>query len=498
MALHLAKFLTMYSKSFLLLLGFSVCLIFASCGGDAPAPAKPTVNTNTNGTPQNNIVANTRPAVYLDGLYATSTANNQSVVNLFDANTENTWSTQTGAGPDEGIMLLFSDRDNVKANQIEIVAANGIANVQVYVNGHIDSKGRSGDKITLNSLKENEGLRSVYLRFTTDGQEASTERKEENKTIKIASFPSTASISLKQINLYNAQGEALNIVAPKAVKGAFFSNSTLAPESAYSGANLFDSRKEFVWVEGNKTSLGEGESMAFAFESPVNITALQIWNGYQRSDNHYASNARLKDFDFGVTGGLLKTYTLADRKAGQKIDLAAPAQGRAFTLKINSGYAGTKFKDLAISDILFFDGAQPFVLTSDLPEKYATELRKKATATPLESMLNRRIKNTIESPGVKIEQSIILRSDGTFVMYVAENYDGAATAETIADGNWEIVDGNQKSAKVKVFGKWYDVSQVQDYYKGSGTQEITKIFNDVLTVEDGGIKGGKKIGTFYK
>jgi hypothetical protein len=499
MPLHLAKFITMNSKTLLFFAGFSLSLIGLSCGGDAPTSNKPSVTVPNNGASNNNsIVADKRPAIYLDGIYATSSAANQRITNLLDSDLTNTWSTQAGAGPDEGLMLLFSDRDNVKANQIEITSASGVANVQVYVNGHVDAQGKSGEKIVLTSLKENEALHSVYLRFMSDGQETTNERKEENKTIKTSAFPAAASIALKQINLYNAQGDALNIVAPKAIKGTFVSSSTLAPESAYSGANLFDARKEFVWVEGNKTTLGEGETMTFSFETPVNISALQIWNGYQRSDSHYASNARLKNFDFGATGGLGKTYTLADRKAGQKIDLAAAEQGNSFTLKIKDGYKGTKFNDLAISDILFFDGAQPFVLTSDLPEKYATELRKKATATPLESMLNRRIKNTIESPGVKIEQSIIFRSDGTFVLYVSENYDGAANAETIADGNWEIVDANQKTAKVKVFGKWYDVSQVQDYYKGSGTKEITKIFNDVLTIEGDAIKGGRKIGTFYK
>jgi hypothetical protein len=478
--------------------GFLISFGLMSCGGDAPATNQPT-STAPTGTPTNAPTStDNRPAVYLDGVYATSTAVNSSVSNLFDADPTNTWSTQSGAGPDEGIMLLFSDRDHLKASQIELITNAGAANVLVYVNGHADSKGKAGEKIVLTSLKADEALRSIYLRFASDGQEAISERKDANKTIKLASFPATATISLKQINVYNAQGEALRIVAPKIEKGAFFCNSTLSPESAYSGANLFDARKEFVWCEGNKATLGEGESMAFAFEAPVNITAIQIWNGYQRSESHYASNARLKDFEFGVKDGLAKTYTLADRKAGQKIDLAAAAKGRAFTLKIKDAYAGTKFKDLAISDILFFDGAQPFVLTTELPEKYATELRKKATVTPLASMLNRRIQNTVTSPGVKTEQSIILRSDGTFVMYSAENYDGAATAETIADGNWEMLEGNDKTAKVKVFGKWYDVSQVTDYYKGTGTKEITKIFNDVLTISADQISGGKKIGIFYK
>ena len=49
-------------------------------------------------------------------------------------------------------------------------------------------------------------------------------------------------------------------------------------------------------------------------------------------------------------------YTLRDIRAGQKIELQSPAKGSAFELKIKSVYKGKRYKDLAISDIVFYDG----------------------------------------------------------------------------------------------------------------------------------------------
>jgi hypothetical protein len=100
-------------------------------------------------------------------------------------------------------------------------------------------------------------------------------------------------------------------------------------------------------------------------------------------------------------------------------------------------------------------------------------------------------------PGVKAKQSLILRSDGTFVLYNQEDYDGDANTNTVADGNWEMLESNSQISKVKVFGKWNDVTKIVEYYKGTGKQDVTKIFNDVLTIDAAQVRGEKMIGTFY-
>ena len=98
----------------------------------------------------------------------------------------------------------------------------------------------------------------------------------------------------------------------------------LKPESfAYDPSLLFDSRKEFVWVEGAKGN-GEGVKLQFNFDEVVNIAGLQIQNGYQRSNSHFKSNARLKTFGFGKAGEPLEPYSLKDEPGIQMIKLNIP------------------------------------------------------------------------------------------------------------------------------------------------------------------------------
>lgn len=482
----------------------ALMLAMAACASDAAQknPADKTDQAAGEAPPP--VASDVRPAVYLDGLYATSSEPGQDVAALFDNNDATGWRTQTGAGPDEGIMLYFSDRQQVNVAAVQVDAADGSfagddSHIQIYVNGQLDNSGKANSKITLEPLKSGEALRSLFVRFAATGKEQTGKPHTdgEEKTV-VKTFPADAFVALKQISLLNATGQPLRVVPPRRVPGKVLATSTLKPESAYSAANLFDGRKEFVWAEGVASS-GEGETLAFEFSQPVNITAIQIWNGYQRSASHYSSNARVRNFDFGERGGAAKTYTLADRSAkggSQRIELSPAVRGQNFELKIRDIFKGSKYKDLAISEIVFFDGAQPFTVGSDLPARYEQELRTAAAGSPLAAVLNRRIFNDTEFASMTEQQSLILRSDGTFVMYNQADDEGISS-ETLADGNWELQEASADKAKIKVFGKWYDFTTMQEYYKGNSEKEATKIFSDVLTVDAEKIKGGKMLGTFW-
>jgi hypothetical protein len=437
-----------------------------------------------------------RPTVYLEGLYATSSAPGQDVFNLFDRDSTTIWRTQTGAGPDEGIMLYFPNA--LPLNGVEIVPARDAFKgepadaVIAYVNGKMSGGARPGETINLNN---GELVKSLYLRFAQTGREQTTEREQDGVGVVLNNYPAAASVGIQSIKVYNNKGEELRLAPPKRMAGQVSASSTLAPEAAYSCANLFDARKEFVWCEGAKTT-GEGETLQFRFDQPVNITAVEIWNGYQRSDKHFSANGRLRDFTFGATDGPTGTYTLRDTEAGQKIDLSAAAKGQTFTLSVKSIYPGVKYKDLAISDLVFYDGAQPFTLASPLAEKYQTETRTKSAGSPLTAILDRRISNEVTEGDNITVQSLIIRSDGTFVLYLVEAYDDTTT-EIVADGNWEIVQTNANTARIKIFGKFNNLSNTLEYYKGNTKKEITKIFNEELTIDAKFVRGKKIVGEFY-
>jgi hypothetical protein len=481
------KFIPMKSRTVL----FTALLALAGCGGDAPK----TGNSPASESPAP-TTTDTRPITWLEGMYATSSSPAHEVYDLFDDDPETIWQTQPGSGPDEGIMLYFTNA--LPLQSVQVVPEEGSfqsenAFVQTYVNGILGSGGKPGEQIALGK----KSVKSLYIRFAKTGLEQTVKRDKEGAEVEIESFPSDAYVGIKELNVLNDKGERLRLVPPERVRGSQSASSILPPEMAYSPANLFDARKEFVWVEGNKTSAGIGETLTFGFEEPVKITAVQIWNGYQRSDNHYAANARVRNFEFGVKDGPGSAYTLRDTKAGQKIQLSTPAVGKDFELKITGIYAGNKFKDLAISDLVFFDGEKPFVMETKLPEQNKAALRNKTGSSPLTQIFNRRISNSVEEAGVVTQQSLILRSDGTFVFYSNDTMPDGTVSQTVADGNWEMVSADVANFVIKVFGRWNNVSDIADYYRGTSSQNVTRIFSDELVTDGNIVKGKKMIGTFY-
>lgn len=488
----------------------SALLWLAACGGDsktaspaAPASPTPAAETSTAFDPK---------AVYLDGLYATSTSPGQDVNRLFDTDPATGWRTLPGAGPDEGIMLYFSNStavqiQSIQADPMDDATLDSNSRIQVYVNGQAVRAAAPGERIELRAEgAKDQRVNSVFLRFseTIVGEHSERSIPEKDLDIRIDAFDADGFVGLKALTFFNEKGEPVKVVPPRRVSGKVTASSTLAPESAYGPDNLFDSRKEFAWAEGNAATAGEGEVLRFHFDQPVHISGVQIWDGYQRSAEHYRANARVKDFQVNAANGPAQTFTLRDDAAGQKIDFPTAFEGQDFELKINSIYPGKKYKDLAISEILFYDGAQPFVLHSDFQVRRAQGQRSAAGNSPLTGLLDRRIYNMLDQPFDAVAQSIILRSDGTFVLYEeSESYENdgntrSISGQTIADGNWELLENKGNTVKVKVFGKWFDASEVQEWYKGPRSKEATKIFNDVLTIDAITVKGEKMIGTFYR
>ncbi|GAB4494544.1 MAG: hypothetical protein OHK0019_21180 [Saprospiraceae bacterium] len=471
---------------------FLIPLILAACGGEAPKQSESVSAPSP--TP---VTTDSRPPTYLEGVYATSSSPAHEVFDLFDDNPGTGWQTQEGSGPDEGIMIYF--QNPVVLQSVQVMPEEGsfqgeAAFMQTYVNGALGAGGKPGDKIDLGK----KAVKSLYLRFVKTGLEQTAKRERDGREVEIESYPGNAYIGIKELIVLNDKGESLRLVPPQRQIGSLSASSTLAPDIAYSPANLFDTRKEFGWVEGNKTSAGEGETLNFEFEEPVNITAIQIWNGYQRSSEHFAANARVRNFEFGAKGGPMTVYTLSDSKTAQKVKLAAPLKGQSFELKIKNIYPGKKYKDLVISELVFFDGEQPFVVSSKLPEQNRANLRSQVGSSPLAQLFNRRISNLLDDEsGTITEQSLIIRSDGTFVLYSNEILPDDSESQTLADGNWELVSSDEAGATIKIFGRWNNVSNFADYYRGKSVQNVTRIFSDELTTDGNTVQGKKIVGMFY-
>jgi hypothetical protein len=466
-------------KPYLFLFSCILAMLMAACTDTGkPGAATPKTDPDSGAKQTDN-----RPVVRLHGAYATSNAgSNYRLQNLFDADSTTGWRTRNGAGPDEGVMLYFAEPSTIQFIQLRPLAGSADVPVTVYENGKSGPKGNLGQKITLSG----QPLRSLYLRFGSPQSANTTKRTEADMKLAVETFPENGFVGLQHLQLFDAQGAELRIVAPLRIEGDARATSTLSPQSAYGVKNLFDARKEFVWVEGNAANDGKGESIQFNFREKVTITALQIRNGYQRSDEHFQANARLKAFSFGAAGATASTYALQDQQDPQMIGLQTPLEGQSFQLTIESAFPGKKYKDLALSDLVFFNGQDAFVVESGATENTSVA---KLGDSPLNALLDRRIANQVSLPDLNIDQSFILRSDGTFVFYRNEKWIDGVDSEQLADGNWEILSADANKAQVKIFGKMTDLSRYEEYYKGTVNNQFTRIFKDVLTIDGKMIKG---------
>jgi hypothetical protein len=130
-----------------------------------------------------------------------------------------------------------------------------------------------------------------------------------------------------------------------------------------------------AWVEGARGS-GAGEWLRIQI-TPLDRTTrirLHIRNGYQKSKDLFAANARARQVTLRLLPSKTETkVTLADKDGWQDAVIEQPSGPvRAVELVVNSVYEGKKYEDLCISDIQVF-------ATSLTPDNPAFEKSKHKT-----------------------------------------------------------------------------------------------------------------------
>ncbi len=427
------------------------------------------------------------PDIVLKGIYATSTQiphSKFSYRNLFDGNNNTYWSTMPGAAPDEGIMLYFDKPVAIDILEITQPVAESIAPIRsfsIYTNGQkLADRNYQNNRLKLDASN----VYSLFIRL--DGFNE-IDKSDKEGTV-ITTFPSQKTAAISELNILLKSGTKANIITPKQVKGTITASSTLSPDLAFGVRNLFDSRSEFAWAEGDKGN-GVGQFLNLQFQDEQTITALEVVNGYQRSEKHFTANTRVKSLLMSDENGKQSELKLTDDTGEQTALLSDPVKGKNIKIQVKDVYPGSTYKDMVISEIKFINGKTEFILEDNITESLKTSLLKKAKGTILEKVLDHRIGNELREPDGYVS-SLILRSDYTFVSYKegwSENGQESQTDETIADGNWEIKELSAGRAVIRIFGKLVQISKTSGYYSGEESSEDLKIFQDILTIDEDGI-----------
>jgi hypothetical protein len=473
---------------------FACCLSLGSC-----TPKKPEVTNDENVAYDS--VSSIAP-VYMQGMYATSTRLPRAqygLENMFDNKPETFWSTVVGAGPDEGFVLYFPEKIYVREINLTPASGTGLAvvrEVSVYADGQ-----RVGDFDPAKPIAVNVDASAVFIKInSTDKsiEESVSEEEYEGETRSLERFDDTFSVAFSTIRISNAEGE-IPLVPPTSVNGAVVASSVLAPAIAYAASQLFDSRKEFVWAEGAKGA-GENEKLTFTFEDAQKISSIKVWNGYQRSEKHFESNARVKTFEFGVKNGTKAKYSLEDTMEPQTVKLNEVLEGKELELTVLEVYPGKNYKDLVLSELVFFNNNRPLIIKDNNADEVVKSFLASTKGSVLSSYIDKRLHNKQVYSDYSTDKSLILRSNRTFVIYDHTESSTGATGEekeVVADGNWEIVEQNADYAKIRIFGKLFNLSEITDYYEGNSSIEYVKIFQDHLLITPTEVKGEKVIDAFY-
>lgn len=130
-------------------------------------------------------------------------------------------------------------------------------------------------------------------------------------------------------------------------------SSVLAPqgENKYGPEVFIESDEKKAWCEGI-VGYGIGESVTIRFKPAVSVQEFYFTNGYQKSDDTFKNNSRVKRLNIQTSDGFATVMTVPDTKDGHTIKLARPVKPQWVRFTIAEVYPGARGADTCISAIL--------------------------------------------------------------------------------------------------------------------------------------------------
>ena len=474
----------------LLYLGFGCLLILFACQPEGNSTGQNLANS----TP-----VDPRPPVLLQTLYATVTALNSDVGHLLDGDPSTLWRTPPGAGPGEGITLEFLNPRVDMLHGLELVPASGdslatIRKVSIYLNGLQLAQSDPGEYFSLEGPVE-----ELRIQIAETAEEQLLSFEEKDRTVSVKKFSPAVAVGLSALRLYGPEGREYRLVPPRRVRGRLIPTSNLNPLSAYHAGLLFDGRRTTAWVGGSEGAPGN-DSILIQLESPISLTDIRVWNGYQLSPAHFAANGKVRRFAFAPAGAAATIYDLRNSRTGQPIRLNPEVRGREFIFQILEIYRGERYRDLAISELVLLQAGQPILIESELADLFREELLFKCRGTVLEALLNIRIYNEIQSKNGDFfrQKSLVLHTDGSFVAELSEFLpEEGETRKIRTDGHWQIRQVDAETATIELFGRLLRSNDSDREEKRLYPAESGELFSDLLTINGNRVESARFLGTFY-
>ena len=267
---------------------------------------------------------------------------------------------------------------------------------------------------------------------------------------------------MASVRFLDSKGQDLGVLPPRHVAAEVSASSTLDPADAYHTHYLVDSRTDFGWVEGAKGA-GVGETLSITLGEELTLEGVRLWNGYQRSDDHFAKNARLKRITLSFDEG---EVSLEVPDAMGPSDLAFdPVTTTTLGLRIDEVVPGSRYEDLVISELALLD-AEGAVSMRTFDDR-ATALRAAQSGKALGALMDQQLESACQDERIS---QLKLRSNHSFVLY-----DESMDTSTVFDGAWVPIGKEGAWTTVKLYGRRHRIVSTWQPYGADTTDASTRI-----------------------
>jgi len=277
------------------------------------------------------------------------------------------------------------------------------------------------------------------------------------------------------------KGSPISLILPVLVPASVTASSVLEPKVAYQPANLFDSRYDFAWSTNGQATSGKGEWIEIKFDQPQDLSGIVVWNGYQRSEEHFKANGRVAKMT-ATAGDVSNNFVLGvSRMGSQQVTFAQPMKSTSSVkLTIDDVTPGAKYPDVLLSELRFVDSHGQVLIP-----------QVKGVVPDVNAAISEIVDQSLSSvvcaaaqgdadPESEFQRSLRLRRDGSFVIYNNDvTYEERQTKnnDQVLEGNWE-----SRGSEIRIFGQRYTDTIVSSDYSQATRRVPPSIFQSDLTI----------------
>lgn len=127
----------------------------------------------------------------------------------------------------------------------------------------------------------------------------------------------------------------------------------------YQPLNLLDNREVTAWCASTADHLQD--TLTFGFKGPVKIDEVRVYTGNGFDDKTFGEFAKAKKLSLKATSGSTTvTFTLANQRGLQAIQINPPLSGENFLMDVRDQYpADDPEMPVCITDIVFYSDGKP-------------------------------------------------------------------------------------------------------------------------------------------